>query len=44
VRDYRHDDGAWDVGDGGSQKADWLPPGISFNAISLARIAPWPRK
>jgi alanine-glyoxylate transaminase/serine-glyoxylate transaminase/serine-pyruvate transaminase len=37
--DYRHDDWGVDVSISGSQKGLMLPPGISFNALSVKAIA-----
>jgi alanine-glyoxylate transaminase / serine-glyoxylate transaminase / serine-pyruvate transaminase len=37
--DYRHDEWGVDVTIGGSQKGMMLPPGLSFNAISLKALA-----
>jgi len=37
--DYRHDEWGVDVSMGGSQKGMMLPPGISFNALSVKAIA-----
>ena len=37
--DFRHDEWGIDVSVGGSQKGMMLPPGLSFNAISLKALA-----